>query len=318
MVIGAMIGSAVIGAAATTSAANKANKTNQAAIAAQESSAQAQQRLAQEQWDYQKDIYLPKSMQMADDSAALTKKVADKQLEASDYYMGVSKDAVGQAKKSYEFQDDYMGLARDYLSGKTANTMANEANANVEQGFANTTGQMTRAAGRMGLDPGSGAFISTLGEQYNQKALASAGAQTNAQKLARDKAEQMVGIAAGSGAAGFGTGMSAGGLATGANSAAVNASTSGNSTLNGVNAGFNSGINGASAGFGGSVKSWNSAVQTGQQHPWADMAGGLASSGLKAFGSFSGFSSSPVADLRTSTPDTYAPGSADYNPQYGP
>jgi hypothetical protein len=225
-------------------------------------------------------------MRLAEESAALNKQVAQKQMEASDYYMGVSKDSVAQAKKSWEFQDRYMDMARDYADGKTGDMEAGRANADVEQAYTGAMGSIARNAGRLGINPGSGAFAGAMGDLYTEKMLAGAGAQTNARLSARNKAEQMVGIAAGAGTAGFGTGLSAGGLATGANAGAVGAGAQSNTTLNGVNAGFNSGLNGASAGFGNSVGSWNSAVGTGSQHPWADAVAGLGNSALRAYGSY--------------------------------
>jgi hypothetical protein len=152
----------------------------------------------------------------------------------------------------------------------------------------------------MGVNPSSGAGLALMHDDQNATALAAAGAQTNARKQARDKAEQMIGIAAGSGAAGFGTGMSAGALATGAGTAAANASTVGNSTLNGVNAGVNAGyaginssFNGVGSNYKGSGLSGMGVLDAGQYgSPLADFASGAIGGAMKS-GLFSGSSSNP-------------------------
>lgn len=285
MVAAAIVGGAVVGAVGTGMAADSAASAQDHAVDAQSAIAQQQQQLAQDQWDYQKNVYLPKAQQQADDQIAMSKQLTDAQIANADFYQGIAGQSFDQAKKSYEFQDDYMDMARDYLSGKTGNTMANQANADVNQAYSNTNSQLVRGAQRLGINPGSGAFASTLGDLYNQKALASAGAQTSAEQAARNKAEQMVATAAGSGAAGFGTGIQAGSVGA---SSLTGASNTNNTSLNGLNSVSNTLANGASSaqqGFAGASGTWNSIVKNASTNPWGDLASGLGNAGLKLAGS---------------------------------
>lgn len=263
--VSAVVVSAGVGLYSANKASSAQNKATDAAAAAGDRQANIgdkQVALAQEQWDYQKNVYLPKSMQMADDSAALSKKVADRQLADSDYYRGVSSDAIGQAKKSWKYQDKYMDMTDAYVNGTQGNVMADEANADVQQAAGLQRGATQRAMQRRGINASSGAGLAMMQDDQLATAAGAAGAQTNARRIARDKAEQMVGIAAGSGTAGFGTGMSAGGLATGASAGAVNAGGAGNAVLNGVNNGVGANYSGINSGFGGGSNSFRGSGQS--------------------------------------------------------
>lgn len=280
-------GTVLTGAVAGMDSSRRAANTQGDAIRSQEKSSDKQLALSQEQWDFNKNVYLPKSMKLADDAAALNKTVAQKQMDASDYYMGVSKDAVAQAKKSYEFQDRYMKTARDYSDGTMGNTMADEAGADVQRAGGLQRGATEREMLRRGIDPSSGAGMALMRDDELGLAAVGAGAQTAARRAARDKAEQMVGIAAGSGAAGFGTGLSAGGLATGANTAASGASTVGSATLNGTNAGFTAGNTGAAGAAFGAGRIGNGLGNSYNGNPFADQIGAIAGGALKS-GAFNG------------------------------
>lgn len=281
MVAAAIVGTGLASAAVASSSASKAQKSQDNATAAASAAADREADLAQEQWEYQRDVYLPKAQKRDDEQWALTSKVANQQLDDAAHYRDISDQAFDQAKKSYKYQDQYMGLADDYSSGKMANTMADEANADVEQAYGTGLQDMTRQAARYGINPGSNGFSSAIGDLYNDKMLASAGGQTAARRYARDKAEQMVGIAAGAGQAGFGTGLSAGGLATGASSAAVGATNSGVGNGNSVASTFNSGMSAAGTGFGNSSAAWNNVARTSGNSPTADFFGGLTSSAIR-------------------------------------
>lgn len=295
MVAAAVIGtvaSAAIGAASSADSSRRASNTQHDAIDAQSKAASSQLELAQQQWDYQRDVYLPKSMQMADDAAALNKQVAQKQMDAADFAMGVSADAISQARKSYKYQDQYMGMTDDYASGKMANTMADEAQADTQQAGAIQRGITDRAMQRRGVDPSSGAGMALMHDDQIAESAAGAGAQTAARRMARDKAEQMVGIAAGSGQAGFGTGLTAAGLATGANNSASNASTVGNQALNSVNSGMVAGTNATQAALRGAGATGYGLGQTYGGSPFLDqigtMSNGLLRSGAFGSGGLSG------------------------------
>lgn len=279
---------AAVGVSAVAGAysANKAAKTQKKAIKGQIAAAADQAavanrqvdiadqelELAQEQWSYNRDVYMPKALDMADEAAAQSKMLADRAISDSDFNRGLAVDATTQAKKSWKYQDEYMAMTDKYTSGQMGEEMAAEANADVEQANVQQRGISQRNMQRMGVSAGSGAGLAMAHDDQNAAALSAAGAQTNARQAARDKAEQMVGIAAGSGAAGFGTGLSASGLATGATNTALNATNSGAEVLNRANAGINANFNGTSnsfgqagagmaqagAGFRGVANTWNS------------------------------------------------------------
>lgn len=278
------VGVAAFGAISGASAAKKAQKSNDKALAAQETAAGKQQALAQEQWDFHKNTYLPQAMRQAEDQLAMSKQVTAKQLDNADFYQGLAKDNSTQAKKSWKFQDKMMETADDYSSARVGDFEAGRANADVESSFSVAHGAMSREAARRGADTGSAAYLSTMGDMYTQKALAGAGAQTNARVNARSKAENMVALAAGSGSAGFGTGLGAGALSNGAVAGAGQNNNASGAGFNAV-ASTSSGLfAGASSGFSQTGSQWGGAARTAQNSPMADFAGGLMSSGLKFAG----------------------------------
>lgn len=281
MVVAAVIGTAAVGAVAGADGARRAANAQGDATRAAGAASQDQLALAREQWDYQKNTYLPKAMQQADDQLMLNKAVTANQLKDSELYRGLASDSFDQAKKSWKYQDEFMNTTDDYASGKMGNRMADEANADVEQAYGGGLKTMMRGAQRYGINPGSGEFAAEMGDMALQHSADSAGAQTNARVAARNKAEMMVATAAGSGQAGFGTGLSAGALATGAGSAASATGANSSAVLNGVSSTFGAGANGAGYNFGGSAGSALGAGRLGLNSPTADFYGGLANSAIK-------------------------------------
>jgi hypothetical protein len=298
------VAASVIGAGASIYSANKASKSQGKAIDAQTYAAElqadiAQQQvdLAQEQWDYQKNTYLPKSMDMAEKAFATSEKVANQQLQDSQFYKGLAMDATTQAKKSWKFQDQYMALTDDYMSGEMGNREADMAGADVQQAGAMQRGIMQRDLQRRGVNSSSGAGLALQQDASTAQAGAGAAAQTMARRMARDKAEQMVGIAAGSGQAGFGTGLTAGQLATGTGTAAAGNAGAGNGILNGINQGVNQGYQGVNSAFNGAGNNaqgaGNSGFGLGRTYggsPFADAISGMFTGGVKS-GGFNGISS---------------------------
>jgi hypothetical protein len=274
-IVGITAAAAVVGAGATIYSASKASSASNKAIDAQKASASGELGLAQEQWDFQKNVYLPKSMELAQKNADLTEKVANQQLSDSAYYRGLSGELTDQAKKSWKYQDQYMAMTDKYASGEMGNTMANEANADVQQAGAAQRGITERALERRGVNPGSGAGLALYADDQVAQAAAGAGAQTTARKMARDKAEQMVGIAAGAGNAGFGTGLSAGGLATGAGTAATGASAAGLAGYNGVNSAYTAGTSAAGANFSRAGNTGANLAASYAGSPFADAISGI-------------------------------------------
>lgn len=277
MVAAAIVGSAVVGGAISASSASDAADSNNRATDAASVAAGDDLALQREKWDYQKNTYLPKAMQMADDQAALSKKLADNQLKDSELYRGLASDSFTQAKKSWKYQDQFMDMTDQYASGSMGNRMADEANADVEQAYGGGLKTMMRGAQRYGINPGSGEFAAQMGDMALQHAADSAGAQTNARVAARDKAEKMVAMAAGSGQAGFGTGLSAGALASGATAGAGAQGQGGLTALNGV-----AGTIG-SPNFASPASSFSRLRYDGS-NPMGDFLGGAATGAIKAGG----------------------------------
>lgn len=280
--LNALFGAA--GLAQQINAAGKAQNTADRAVDAQTQAARAQADLAQQQWDFYKNTYLPKAMQQSDDQLAMSKQITQDQLDNSALARGIASDSFDQAKKSWKYQDQMMQLADDYSSGKVGNTMADQNNADVNQSFAGAEGDMMRQAQRYGINPGSGGFAASLGDLYQQKALALAGGATAARRYARDKAESLVATAAGAGQAGFGTGIQAQSLVNGGLAGASQTNAASGAGLNQVASTFGAGANGASANYGNAGVSWNSAVRNAQIQPFTDYVGGLLSGGAKGAG----------------------------------
>jgi hypothetical protein len=278
MVAAAIVGgvvSAGVGAYGASKSASAINKSTDASSAL----GWEQADLAREEWDYNKNTLLPKQMQLADQNAQNQQKLTDQFMDDSAHNRQTSDEMIGQAKKSWKYQDQYMGMTDDYASGKMANTMADEANADTEQAYSGAVGAINRNAGRYGINAGSGAMAAAMGDLYTNKMLQSAGGQTMARRAARDKAEQMVGIAAGSGSAGFGTGMTAAGLATGAGAAGSSASGQGLAGYNTVANSFNAGASAAGGNMSGAARTFGG-VNT--DNPWGAIGTGLLTSGIKA------------------------------------
>lgn len=292
----AFVGGAAVSLIGGSMAADTAAQASDNATNAQAANAAAQNRLAQQQWDFQQNTYLPKQMANADAQLALNKQITQQSIDNSNYDMGLSKTQNAQAQKSYAYQDQYDRLADDYASGRAENVQANMANANVAQAYENAAGQLQRNQSRMGINPGSGAAAAAQGNMYTQQMLAGAGAQTSAQAAARTKAETMVAVAAGSGNAGFGTGAASGSLANGA----INGATySNNNMLGGLNSvaqTYGSGLGAASGMYGGSTAGWNSSVNSSNNfaNAMTGLATGINNSGiLGQIGSYLGVPGTP-------------------------
>lgn len=258
--------------------AKKAGDATNEAVAGQTAAAKSAMQIAQEQWDFQRDVYLPKAMAAADETLKISRQLADKQIEDSDFYRGIAKEQFDQAKKSWKYQDQLMGLADDYSSGKAGTELAGRANADVEQAFGNVEGAAIRGAQRFGINPSSGAYAAAAGDLYQRKALAGAGAQTNARLQARDRAQQLVAMAAGAGQAGFGTGAQLSGLATNSTAGAANTNANSGTPYNTVSSTFTSGGNGSINAINSGASAWNGAARTAGSNPWAGFATGLANS----------------------------------------
>jgi hypothetical protein len=279
MVAAAIVGSAVVGAAG----ASKSSKAQNRATDAASDISWEELAMAREQWEFQKNIYLPKAMQQADEQLMLGKALAANQLKDSELYRSLASDSFDQAKKSWKYQDQFMDMTDEYTSGRMGNRMADEANADVEQAYEGGLKTMMRGAQRYGINPGSGEFASQMGDMALQHSADKAGAQTMARNAARAKAEMMVATAAGSGQAGFGTGLQAGALATGASQGAAATGAAGLNGLNSVANTFGAGARTSMS--SGAAGTFGRLATTGRSDPLTDYLSGalsgVAKGGLK-------------------------------------
>jgi hypothetical protein len=251
-------------------------------MTAANTAAASQAAIAQEQWQTQKE-YLPEAMQLARDQNTRAQRQADLAESDSAYYRGISQHQFDRSKLSEKYQDRLMTMADEADSGQAGNDEANRANADVEQAYGTGMGTMTRNANRMGVNPGSGSFAAGMQDMTNEKALVSAGAQTNARTQYRDRATALVAAAAGAGQTAFGNGASTGSMAGGSGAGGVGLSAAGMNSMGGVNQNYNAGMGSAGNNFNGAGAAWRANAIESAKNPGFDFVAGLATSGAKAF-----------------------------------
>jgi len=234
------IGSAVIGAAGTAYASNKAAKTGKAGIDAQREMASEANALSKEQFDWNKWVY-------ENDIAPANKANQEMQFLIAEDYLDTSKTNKDFANEQRdEYRKTYLPNERrvadeaaNYDSSENVGRRSGMAAANVNQQFSNAIGQRTRALGRYGLTSTAG------GNQVAKDSLAQAatasGAATGAAFDTQDKA-----ISLRSGVANFGrnmpntaaqanaTGNAANGGASSTSQLSANAAGAGASFMNGA------------------------------------------------------------------------------------
>jgi len=251
-------------------------------MTAANTAAASQAKIAEEQWAMTKQL-LPETLQLARDQNAVGKQVAEQQIADSQFYRGIAQHQFDRSKLSEPYQDDFYKMADDYASGKVGNDEAGRANADVNQAFDNASASLVRNNARYGINPGSGAFESAMGDMYTQRALQAAGAQTTARTNYRNKAENMVAIAGGMGQPNFTNGMNAGQASGAAGAGAVNASGAGAQGYGMAQSGYNQGAGGAGNLYGQASSNWrNNAIESAKS-PGFDFASGLITGAVKGF-----------------------------------
>jgi hypothetical protein len=269
------------GSVASLYSAFQSSKSQQASTALQNKAGQAQLDLAQNQWDINKNTFLPKATGLADQAAGVTTAQAANQAANATYNQGVAQDANAQGQKSYEFQNDQMDTARKYASGEMANTFADEANADVQQQAGASRLATEQEMGRRGVNMGSAAGMALMSDNELQTAAMGAGAQTLARRQARDKADSMVAAAGALGTQNFQAGNAAGALGVQNTNSAVQAADAAPATYGAVSNNFNYGANGAGATLGGSGRTGYGLGATYGGNAVADYLGGSATSNVK-------------------------------------
>jgi len=150
--------------------------------------------MAQEYFDFWKENEAPVTAQMLEANASLIP--GQTALESAK--IGAESTLLPQhtalAEKQIGAQSQLLDLkmpvANEYYNqvrkGIDVNDAMGRATADVEQGYAGAAGAWRREAGRMGLDPTSGAYASQRGATLREKAKSLAGAKTGARRYAED------------------------------------------------------------------------------------------------------------------------------------
>jgi hypothetical protein len=313
----AAITSAVVGAvgvANAVSSGRKAQKAQNRALSAAESSASEQNALSKEQFDWNKSIY--------------ERDTAPMQRQQMEMQTRIAEDALGRAAKQDQLADEQKAyydstfkpieqqVARDaagYDSAENIERRSGMAAANVNQQFSNAIGQRARMAGRYGL--GSSAFANQAGADSRAQALGAAGAKTGAAFDTMDK-----GIQLRAGAANFGRNMpntalnafSGANTSSGVAGGAVNSALAGTTSATaGMNNAYGSRMNAIGSSTGLLTSALNNSAQFAGANAtgWGGFAGGMLQRGLSGINAQGGFGGMFGGSAFKADPGAYASGS---------
>lgn len=300
MVAAAVIGSAVVGAVASSSASSRAAGAQNRATDAASAAASDQTALSREQFDWNKQNYNDNILPAQQRAEAINTRIADEGLAASQQQRQFSSEQNQYYKSTFQpLEQQMVRDAQNYDSAENIARRSGIAAANVNQQFSNAEAQRARLAGRYGLS--SSTFANQAAGDSRAQALASAGAQTGAAFDTMDKA-----IALRAGAANFGrnmpnTAVSFGQLgnqssayASGAAGASMNSAIAGGNYMNNAYNTRFSNIGSTNGLFTNAMN--NSANYFGNQSAgWGNFAGGMFQRGVSS-GAFNDlFGSSPSA-----------------------
>jgi hypothetical protein len=285
MVAAALVGSAVVGAAASKSASKKASKASQYAVDTSREASDRQADLAERQYDDYVTHFQPKilsGMENADRMAqAAEARTAeqfafdrDQSAKYADRYWG----------RQVPLEDQIIDRARNYDTEANRERLAGMAMADVQSGFDNA---FWRGLQRMGVNPNDGKFAA----MSNQNAIALAAQRAGAANSTRFRAEEIASAklneaaALGRGLPGFQTNSSQ--MALGWNNANANAGAMGmNAAVQGSganNAAYSTGSNlwGASSNTAiNGLNAYNNTFSSFAQHdPMQGVYGSIAGLG---------------------------------------
>lgn len=225
-------------------------------MSGQNAAALQQAQLSKEQLDWAKQVYA----ETAPDRAAAAKRateVSDAQLASMKLNDGISKDYWDYQTKTFRpLEQGIVDAADKYDTTARREAAATEAQADVQSSFDNVAGQTQRSLDRRGVNPSSGAALSSKNQIDMQKAITLAGASNKARKDV-----ELQGYARKMDAANLGRGLSsaqatsAGVALNAGNASAGNAASVGNITAQG-NQIVNSGYSGAQAGLSGAASTY--------------------------------------------------------------
>lgn len=287
MVAAAVIGSAVVGAVASSSASGRAADAQNRATDSASQAAGEQTQLSREQFDWNKENYRDNILPAQQRAEALNTEIANDALDSSRQQRQFANEQNQYYKSTFQpLEQQMVRDAQNYDSAENIERRSGIAAANINQQFSNARGQSARLAGRYGLT--STAFSGPAGALERAQALGSAGAQTGAAFDTMDKA-----IALRAGAANFGRNMpntavsfgqlgnQSSGVASGAAGAGMNATIGGSNYMNGAyntrfsNIGSTNGL--FTSAMNNSANYWNN-----QAAGWGNFTGGMLQRGMSS------------------------------------
>lgn len=161
--------------------------------------AQAEARAAEND-RYYRENFAPRYLEQMDAQLELSRDEAARQKELSDYSLGLSKKYDQRYwDTTAKQQDAFYKIVDDYDSSGRQERQAASAVADVEQGLGAARQSLTRNAQRLGLNLGSGEFMSSLADMEFDGGLARAGAANMAREAARREGLNLRATAAGLG-----------------------------------------------------------------------------------------------------------------------
>lgn len=159
--------------------------------------------LGKEQLDWYRSIYQSDLKPRQEKMDALTDKVVSQQLGIADANEKRASEQWQHYATTFQPIEKQMAEeAKSYDSAEAQDRAAGDAGSAVARNMGLARDANQRAMARMGVNPASGRYASTMQQQGNMEALARAGAETGARSSLRDK-----GIALRAGAANFGRNM---------------------------------------------------------------------------------------------------------------
>jgi hypothetical protein len=292
MVAAAVVGSAVVGAAASKSASKKAASASQYAVDASSDAADRQADLAERQYDdYYNDVR-PGQLADAKWASERARTVAG---QADQLYADQMDDASFYRDRfrntQVPLEDEIISNARKLGTADEQDRLSGLAVADTRGAFADMRAMSARASARQGLNPGSGAAQALAEEAFAAEALTGASNGTKSRFAAMDRYRSGLTDAAalGRGLPGFSSSSSggataAGGLSLQAAPVGVGAYGAFQGTANGAmsTAGGLWGNSANTAAVG--VNAFNQSLQTAYKDPMQSVYGSVAGLGTSYAG----------------------------------
>lgn len=173
--------------------------------------------LAVHQQDWYETNLAPRVLDQMDQQIDISQQIADQQLGLTAKYDQRYWDTTAK------YQDQFYGLVDQYSATDEQSRQAGLARADIQQAAQAGEQQQLRSMSRMGINPGSNAYMMARSKAGTDTALASAGASTMARQAAKELGMRYVGAAAGMNEGLIGASQNAAGGALSAGAAGLNA-----------------------------------------------------------------------------------------------